>query len=178
MAGKLFSVIQGEYPILFAKLFNVFVFGSVVFVFKLTECLVCKCFRFTHVGNEIRKCSFIYCLNFGYDRVKVPLLIAVIILRTVFVDKAFCIACIQIITRNGFAVFIRIAIDEISIPSTQEVNKSSRVTAQSYYVKVKMSLSCTTLCNPMDRSPPGSSVYGILQARKLEWVAIPFSRSS
>ena len=33
-----------------------------------------------------------------------------------------------------------------------------------------------TLCDSMDCSPPGSSVYGILQARILEWVAIPFSR--
>ena len=33
-----------------------------------------------------------------------------------------------------------------------------------------------TLCNPMDCSPPGSSVQGILQARILEWVAIPFSK--
>ena len=33
-----------------------------------------------------------------------------------------------------------------------------------------------TLCDPVDRSPPGSSVYGILQARILEWVAISFSR--
>ena len=33
-------------------------------------------------------------------------------------------------------------------------------------------------CDPMDCSPPGSSVHGILQARKLEWVAIPFSRGS
>ena len=38
--------------------------------------------------------------------------------------------------------------------------------------------SCLTLCNPMDCSPPGSSVHGILQARILEWVAIPFSRGS
>ena len=30
-----------------------------------------------------------------------------------------------------------------------------------------------TLCEPMDCSPPGSSVHGILQARRLEWVAIP-----
>ena len=37
---------------------------------------------------------------------------------------------------------------------------------------------CLTLCNPMDRSPPGSSVHGILQARILEWVAVPFSRGS
>ena len=35
-----------------------------------------------------------------------------------------------------------------------------------------------TLCNPMDCSPPGSSFHGILQARILEWVAIPFSRGS
>ena len=38
--------------------------------------------------------------------------------------------------------------------------------------------SCPTLCDPMDCSPPGSSVYGILQTRILEWVAIPFSRGS
>ena len=35
-----------------------------------------------------------------------------------------------------------------------------------------------TLCDPMDCSPPGSSVHGILQARILEWIAIPFSRGS
>ena len=35
--------------------------------------------------------------------------------------------------------------------------------------------SCPTLCDPMDCSPPGSSVYGILQARVLEWVPISFS---
>ena len=37
---------------------------------------------------------------------------------------------------------------------------------------------CPTLCDPMDHSPPGSSVHGILQARILEWVAIFFSRGS
>ena len=35
-----------------------------------------------------------------------------------------------------------------------------------------------TLCDPMDCSPPGSSVHGILQARILEWVAMPSSRGS
>ena len=34
---------------------------------------------------------------------------------------------------------------------------------------------CLTLCNPIDGSPPGSFVHGILQARILEWVAISFS---
>ena len=37
---------------------------------------------------------------------------------------------------------------------------------------------CLTLCDPMDCSPPGSSVQGILQARILEWVAISSSRVS
>ena len=35
--------------------------------------------------------------------------------------------------------------------------------------------SCPTLCDPMDGSPPGSPIPGILQARTLEWVAISFS---
>ena len=38
--------------------------------------------------------------------------------------------------------------------------------------------SCQTLCDPMDCSPPGSSVHGILQAKILEWVAISYSRGS
>ena len=37
---------------------------------------------------------------------------------------------------------------------------------------------CLTLCNPMDHGPPGSSVHGILQARILEWVAMPSFRAS
>ena len=37
--------------------------------------------------------------------------------------------------------------------------------------------SCRTLCDPIDSSPPGSAVHGILQARTLEWVAISFSNA-
>ena len=37
--------------------------------------------------------------------------------------------------------------------------------------------SCPTLCDPIDSSPPGSPIPGILQARKLEWVAISFSNA-
>ena len=36
---------------------------------------------------------------------------------------------------------------------------------------------CLTLCDPIDSSPPGSPVLGILQARTLEWVAISFSNA-
>ena len=37
--------------------------------------------------------------------------------------------------------------------------------------------SCPTLCSPIDGSPPGSSIPGILQARTLEWVVISFSNA-
>ena len=46
----------------------------------------------------------------------------------------------------------------------------SSVTAKSLQV-------CLTLCDPIDGSPPGSSVPGILQARTVEWVAISFSNA-
>ena len=45
-------------------------------------------------------------------------------------------------------------------------------------VKVKVAQPCLTCCSPMDCSLPGSSVHGILQARILEWVVIPFFRES
>ena len=44
--------------------------------------------------------------------------------------------------------------------------------------KVEVAQSYLTFCDSMDCSPPGSSVYGILQARILEWVAVPFSWGS
>ena len=46
------------------------------------------------------------------------------------------------------------------------------------YHTVKISQSCPSLYNPMDCNPPGSSVHGVLQARILEWVAMPSSRGS
>ena len=50
--------------------------------------------------------------------------------------------------------------------------------AMTNLVKVLATQLCTTLCNPVDCRPPGSSVHGILSARILEWVPIPFSRGS
>ena len=58
---------------------------------------------------------------------------------------------------------------------TTEPPGKSYVTA---YVHAKSLQSCPTLCDPMDCSPPGSVVHGILQARTLEWVALPSSRGS
>ena len=52
--------------------------------------------------------------------------------------------------------------------------KISWTSTQSVYVLCEIA----QLCNPMDCSPPGSSVHGILQARILEWVAMPSTRGS
>ena len=45
------------------------------------------------------------------------------------------------------------------------------------FIAAKSLQSCPTLCEPIDGSPPGSPVPGILQARTLEWVAISFSNA-
>ena len=45
-------------------------------------------------------------------------------------------------------------------------------------LKVKVSQSCPTICDPMDCNLPGSSVFRILQVRSLEWVVVTFSRES
>ena len=45
-----------------------------------------------------------------------------------------------------------------------------------FTLKVKVAQLCPSLCDPMDCSPPGSSVHGIHQARILDWVAVPFSK--
>ena len=47
-----------------------------------------------------------------------------------------------------------------------------------FWSEVQVTQLCLTLCNPMDGSPPDSSVHEILQATILEWVAILFSRAS
>ena len=52
-------------------------------------------------------------------------------------------------------------------------------TLKSHHATAAKSLqSCPTLCDPIDGSPPGSSIPGILQARTLEWIAISFSNAS
>ena len=45
------------------------------------------------------------------------------------------------------------------------------------YVAAKSLQSCPNLCDPIDGSPPGSPIPGILQARTLEWVAISFFKA-
>ena len=54
-------------------------------------------------------------------------------------------------------------------------NIAAAAAAAAVATAAKSLQSCPTLCNPIDGSPPGSPVHGILQARTLEWVAISFS---
>ena len=76
----------------------------------------------------------------------------------------------------------------IVCPSCHPVKRLTYISFMKQYLKVNLythmgvcakSLQlCPTLCDPMDCSPPGSSMHGILQARILEWVVMPSSRGS
>ena len=60
----------------------------------------------------------------------------------------------------------------ISVITMNSINTMSAAAAAA----AKSLQSCPTLCDPIDGSPPGSPIPGILQARTLEWVAISFSK--
>ena len=67
------------------------------------------------------------------------------------------------------------SVDEEELFENDDCNKITNVVAAAATAK-SLQL-CLTLCNPIDGSPLGSSVPGILQARLLEWVAISFSHA-
>ena len=67
----------------------------------------------------------------------------------------------------------------IKILSNRKSDASYKHITRPPVLKSTQSLqSCPILCDPMDCSPPGSSVHGILQVRIVEWVAMPYSRGS
>ena len=81
---------------------------------------------------------------------------------------------------------IRIILVELGFACMIKTNTISCMTADTHSFQASRNLagnaaaakslqSCLTLCDPIDGSPPGSPVPGILQARTLEWVAISFS---
>ena len=76
---------------------------------------------------------------------------------------------------QGF--FVKIAFEYIGLINTELRFPEGNQKMKSE-VKVLVAQLVPTLCNPMDCSLPGSSVQGGLQARIVEWVAIPFSRGS
>ena len=77
---------------------------------------------------------------------------------------------ISLLSKGVSRIFSRITVKL----DDKEVHYSSNI--YFLYVRAKSIQSCLTLCDSMNCSLPHSSVHGILQARILEWVAIPFSR--
>ena len=63
----------------------------------------------------------------------------------------------------------------ITVAATTVTTAAATITAAA--AAAKSLQSCPTLCDPIDGSPPGSPVPGILQARILEWVAVSFSNA-
>ena len=74
------------------------------------------------------------------------------------------------------------SLGDLPYPGTEPATLMSSVLAGRFFTtrrrRRKVAQSCPTLCDPMDRSPPGSSIHGIFQARVPQWGAIAFSRRS
>ena len=79
----------------------------------------------------------------------------------------------------GFKLYYKVLVIKIVLTHTHKKNRhTDQCKWRAYAATAAKSLqSCPTLCDPIDSSPPGSVVPGILQARTLEWVAISFSNA-
>ena len=84
-------------------------------------------------------------------------------------QSSFSLACLSILVSNY---------QLSTVPPVLIVESTHLINHIESEIKVLVAPSCATLCNPMDCSPPRSSVLGILQARILGWVAMPSSRGS
>ena len=83
-------------------------------------------------------------------------------------------------TRNGFLILHKLTHREriAEISKVKQIRSNFRESFFHAAAAAAKSLQlCLGLCNPIDGSPPGSPVPGILHARTLEWVAIAFSNS-
>ena len=76
-----------------------------------------------------------------------------------------------------FYVFLKIIFPIANIKFLDRIRIFHKLFSYLYAAAAKSLQSCLTLCDPIDSSPPGSPVSGILQARTLEWVAISFSNA-
>ena len=81
--------------------------------------------------------------------------------------------CILSFSFYFLVILTKCSLKEFDIKSQAMSTRSPICTAAA----AKSLQSCPILCDPIEGSPPGSPVPGILQARVLEWVAIPFSNA-
>ena len=90
----------------------------------------------------------------------------------------FIISIIKVPDVQGWKTMIW-SLKELIIQGNRKTSQMTilQITAAAAAAAAKSLQSCLTLCNPIDGSPSGSSIPGILQARTLEWVAISFSNA-
>ena len=93
-------------------------------------------------------------------------------------STAYSIICIYSYSNSledsGSSLYHRV--DKLSMQKKSREQIKSYINKCKYAAAAKSLQSCPTLCDPIDGSPPGSPVTGILQARTLEWGAIAFSK--
>ena len=87
-------------------------------------------------------------------------------------NKSFCDVFLKV-----FILLHVVSYNKLESPEVQTPFDSELCIRRSFHVLCLITQSCLTLGDPMECSPPGSSVHGILQARILQWVAISFSKS-
>ena len=83
---------------------------------------------------------------------------------------------IDALNPNDSVHILLTTLNPMAIPNLEELGNSNPTMCLEKWKLVAQS--CPSLWDPMDCSPPGNSVHGTLQARILEWAAIPFSRGS
>ena len=89
----------------------------------------------------------------------------------VYYSSFFCLSLVNVIFHVCYILQLKVFRNGI----IQKIKKKSACPASVIVCACVSHSACPTLCDPMDCSPPGSSVHGILQAQTLEWVAISFS---
>ena len=95
-----------------------------------------------------------------------------------FIKRLFC-SCLLSAIRVVSSAYLRLLIflPAILIPAWASSSPAFHMMYSAAAAAVKSLQLCPTLCDPIDGSPAGSPVPGILQARTLEWVAISFSNA-
>ena len=113
------------------------------------------------------------------------ILFASILLRifaSVFIGIVVCnfLVISLVLVGPDFSVWVHLAFLDVCTVLAKAASSISKISPTDWNLdsNVLVAQSCLTLFDPVNWGPPGFSAYGILQARILEWVAIPFSRES